>query len=460
MLPDIFQAFINESPVSVMVRGLLERFLNPAQLDEWFEQTAQAQYTRELLFSSVFSLMTEVVCGVRPSLNRAYDARAEEVPVSLTSVYNKVNGIETQTSAALVRYSAAQAQKVIEELGAQREPVLAGYPVRILDGNCLAASEKRLKPLRGERAAALPGKSVVVYDPALGLILNTYPCENGHAQERSVLSAVLDQVQAGEVWIGDRNFCTRGFLQGLDQRGAFFIIRKHENLPWVPLEGVHACGRIDTGQVYEQAIEVVDDNGQRHTWRRICVELDEPTRNGDQEIYILTNLPVEEVDACRIAEAYRNRWCIETAFQHLEQNFNAEINTLGYPRAALFGFSVALVAYNVFAVVLAALRSAHPDKDIDASVSSYALAEELGSTYRGMMIALPAPQWQCFQTLSVVALVMLLQDLAGRIRLSSFSKKRRGPKKPVTKKPYNRKRPHVSTQKQLLAAAATKNSSP
>lgn len=460
MLPELFQPFINKSPVSVMARGLLERFLNPAQLDEWFDKTAQEQYTRELLFSSVLGLMTDVVCGVRPSLNRAYGARVDEIPVSLTSVYNKVNGIEPQTSAALVRYSAEQAQEVIEELGAKREPVLAGYPVRILDGNCLAASEKRLKPLRGERAAALPGKSVVVYDPALGLILNTYPCEDGHAQERRVLSAVLDQVVAGEAWIGDRNFCTRGFLHGLDQREAFFVIREHERFPWVPLEGVHGVGRIDTGTVCEQAIEVIDDNGKRHTWRRICVELDEPTRNGDQEIYILTNLPTDKVDACQVAEAYRNRWCIETAFQHLEQNFNSEINTLGYPRAALFGFSVALVAYNVFAVVMAALRSAHPSKAIEATVSSYALAEELGSTYRGMMIALPAPQWQCFQALSVIALAALLQDLAGRIRLSAFSKKRRGPKKPTLKKPYNSKRPHVSTQKQLLAAAAANNSSP
>jgi hypothetical protein len=47
MLAEIFHAFIQESPVSVMVRGLLERLLHPEQLDEWFERTADEQYTRE-----------------------------------------------------------------------------------------------------------------------------------------------------------------------------------------------------------------------------------------------------------------------------------------------------------------------------------------------------------------------------------------------------------------------------
>jgi hypothetical protein len=46
---------------------------------------------------------------------------------------------------------------------------------------------------------------------------------------------------------------------------------------------------------------------------------------------------------------------METAFQHLEAYFHSAINTLGYPKAVLFGFCLALVAYNLLAVVLAAV---------------------------------------------------------------------------------------------------------
>lgn len=55
-----------------------------------------------------------------------------------------------------------------------------------------------------------------------------------------------------------------------------------------------------------------------------------------------------------MAQLYHNRWKWETAFQHVEAYLHSEIKTLGYPKAALFGFCLALVAYNVLAVVLAA----------------------------------------------------------------------------------------------------------
>ena len=52
MLEAIFERFVEQSPVSVMARGLMERVFTPIRMDELFESTAKEQYTRELLFSS------------------------------------------------------------------------------------------------------------------------------------------------------------------------------------------------------------------------------------------------------------------------------------------------------------------------------------------------------------------------------------------------------------------------
>ena len=41
ILSEVFQRFVNESPISVMGRGLMERMLNRQQLDEWFAATAE-----------------------------------------------------------------------------------------------------------------------------------------------------------------------------------------------------------------------------------------------------------------------------------------------------------------------------------------------------------------------------------------------------------------------------------
>lgn len=58
MLCAIFAQFVEESPVSVMVRGLMERVFAPAQINRIFEDNAKVQYTRELLFSSLVELMS------------------------------------------------------------------------------------------------------------------------------------------------------------------------------------------------------------------------------------------------------------------------------------------------------------------------------------------------------------------------------------------------------------------
>ena len=101
------------------------------------------------------------------------------------------------------------------------------------------------------------------------------------------------------------------------------------------------------------------------TLRHITVKLKVKTRNGDTALVILTNLPSAAADAITIAALYRMRWGIETIFQKLEKHLNSEIDALGYPQAALFGFCLALVAFNLYAVVMAALRAAHPTQDID-----------------------------------------------------------------------------------------------
>ena len=46
MLDPIFVPFIEKSPISVIARGLLEHAMSPDQLDEWFDSTAQEQYTK------------------------------------------------------------------------------------------------------------------------------------------------------------------------------------------------------------------------------------------------------------------------------------------------------------------------------------------------------------------------------------------------------------------------------
>ena len=449
MLGDVFERFVAQSPISVMVRASLERVLGADRLDLWFERTAQKQYTRDLLFSSVFDMMNQVVFCVKPSVRAAYQARQDDVGASLVSVYNKLNNLETHTAAELVRYSARELTPLIEHMDGERAPWLEGYRIKIVDGNCLEASEHRIEELREATGRALPGKSLVVYEPAQGLVTDVFPCENGHAQERSLFGPLLNSVQADDLWIEDRNFCTRHFLCEIDNRGAFFIAREHLGLKFEILGALRECGRTETGSVAQQRVKVVDEQGHEHVFRRVRIKLKQATRDGATIVHMLTNLP-RRVSGNRVADLYRKRWTLETAFQHLEAYFHSEINTLGYPKAALFGFCLALVAYNLLAVVLAALRGVHGEERVDEEVSLYYIANEIETTYHGMMIAIPAPEWDLFYSMSLVDLATILLELAQGIRLQTIRKSPRRPKKPRPQGKKPARKGHVSTAKLLM----------
>ena len=201
--------------------------------------------------------------------------------------------------------------------------------------------------------------------------------------------------------------------------------------------------------IYEQWIKVSDSEGNTHRFRRIRIVLKKATRDGDKVLTLLTNLSKTAAPAKQIAELYRKRWTIETAFQELEAHLHSEINSLGYPKAALFGFCVALIAYNVLAVVKAALRSVHGEGKIANEVSGYYLAGHLGRTYDGMMIAIPEEEWFVFQLMSMNEFIHTLQQLANNVNLSKFKKHKRGPKKAKAKRSRNSNQPHVSTAKLL-----------
>lgn len=336
-------------------------------------------------------------------------------------------------------------------MGGEREPWLPGYRVKILDGNHLAGTEHRLKELRTLGAGALPGKALVVLDPQAMLATDVFCCEDGHAQERSLLGAVLQVVQPDEAWVADRNFCTTDFLFGIARRSGAFVIRQHRATLFIKGVGERRpCGRVETGSVFEQQLRRGDGDGDGGAMvvRRVTVELDTPTRDGEAEIHILTNLPAEVADAGTIAALYRRRWSVESAFNELAMSLNGEIDTLAYPKAALFALCVALVAYNALGVVKGALRAEHGEEVVE-EISTYYVADEIAGTYRGMMIAIPEDEWTVFHGLSPMAMGQVLRELAGKVRLSAFRKQRRGPKRPQPKRESGAKIKHVSTAKLL-----------
>lgn len=452
----MFDRFVQESPVSVMARAAMENALSPAAVDAVFEKHTDRQYTRDLLFSTVVNLMGMVVTKIQPSVNAAFQAVKKDVPVSITALYNKLNRTEPGVVSGLVGDTGERLGEVVVAMEGQMPALLPNFRVRIIDGNHLAATERRLDVLRGSIAGPLPGHSLVVLDPALMLATHMIPCEDGHAQERSLTDQILGLVSARDVWIADRNFCTSALLSGVVDRHAFFVIRHHAGMRLLKCGRLQKRRRTDTGQVWEQRVTIAHTDGTEIRARRVVIRLDKPTRDGDAEMAILTNLRVEDAGAVTIARLYRKRWTLETMFQSLAKMLQGEVAALGYPRAALLGFGIALVAFNILSTVQAALRASFGVEKVRDEVSAYYIANEIRATSTGMAIAVEKEVWESYQTMRPKVLGKEMLRWSKYADLSTFKKHPRGPKKPVPKRTRFPDETHVSTAR-LLAEKRKKS---
>ncbi|HEY2429431.1 MAG TPA: transposase [Acidimicrobiales bacterium] len=461
ILGPVLERFIQDAPMPLMFRALLERALDPAELDAMFEATATRQYTRELLFSAIVDLLAVVVFRMRPSVRRAY-LSSSGMMATLTAVYEKLKGTEPEVCRGLVRSTTARLLEILTAVEGSRPAILPGYAVRILDGNHLSGTEHRIPETRGLSQAILPGQSLVVLDADTGLVRDVVPCEDAHASEQALLDQVLSRCSPGELWIEDRNFCAAHFVRQVARRGAFFLVRQHANMIHVePLSGYVAGGRVPTGTVAEQEVLIVemdgrgrprrDERGERLVLkaRRVCIALDRPTQDGDTEVVLLSNLPGTDADACRLSELYLKRWTIEHIFQTLTQVLRCEVNTLAYPGAALLGFCVAVVGYNVLTVMRAALRAEHGAEAVDGQVSDYHLMCEVIENYKGMTVAAPPESWVAIRALSPGEFAGLLREVASQVRLARYPLTKRRPK-PAGARPRKRTSgEHLATSRLL-----------
>jgi hypothetical protein len=450
ILSEVFDRFVESSPVTVMVRATMQNVLSDERLDRLFDTTAARQRTSELLFSTLVDLMSEVVCRIHPSVHAAYQKRQEEIQVSVKALYDKLRRVEPSVSQALVRDTATRMGAIVRRTGGALAELLPGYRVLIADGNHFPATERRLKELRGQNVAPLPGHAVAVLDPALMLAVDVFPCPDGHASERKLLPELLQTLRAKDLLLADRNFCTTNFLWDIADRKAFFLIRQHASSLKCELLGKRKrVGRIATGVVYEQSLQIFGRNNQTRTIRRITIALDRATSSGDREIHILTNLPAK-VSALKAAMLYQRRWRVEGMFQEMEAYLHSEIDTLAYPQAALFAFCLALVSYNVLSVVKAALRGAHGHERIQQEFSNYYVAHEVSGMWLGMTTLLPNEFWEeRFAKLTPSEMAVFLLRCARKVDLKAFRKHPRGPKTKPLAKPSKKGRKHVSTQRIL-----------
>lgn len=445
----MFQRFASARPVATASQIIFRRILDSEMVDQLFRDQAEKQYEQELLFSSLSYLMMGVTLGEHKSVNAGYNKLKEQLGVSITSVYNKLQRIEPHTSRAFVKYAYEAAVTVLREIGGVQRNFLSGYAMRIVDGNQLAASEHRIKETRALRAAPLPGKSLVVFDPRYDCVCDYFPVEDGYAQERSILDDVISSMEKKQLWVADSGFCTLKFMYRIQAAGSCFVIRHHGSLVGTITGKLKQIGKSATAEIFENKLELPAFDGKVITVRRIVCKLFKPTQKGKTEVVILSNVPCKEADAIELSHLYLDRWKVEVLFNHITLNLNCEIQSLGYPPAALFCFALSLIAYNCMSIVKSMVAKIHGREEA-SNLSHYYVVNEIASTTDGLLIAIPAVCWEGIDKMPIESFLSQLTNVIEKMNMKQYRKSVRGPKHPPPKKTGGVRDVHAST-KRLIA---------
>lgn len=442
----VLNRFIQKNPLAVMTRTIVGSLVNE-ELDKVFEQNRSRQYDDTIKFSTVAMSMAEIALGTMSNRNQAYRKYKDELQASRVAYYGKINRTELSVSEAVVRYSEEQASALLPQLDFQPWEVLAGYRCLSIDGNHFQKTEKRLKETRGLCAAPLPGTVVARYDHQTGLFDQAYLLEDAHDQEASVLDRVVEDIARNDLVIADRHFCVVRFLLRIAVRCGCFVIRQHGRLKGHLKGKRKRIGKIDSGVVYEQALEIESEDETLEV-RRITVQLNEPTRDGDMEIHILSNVPVADASACELAQIYRDRWEIENAFHVLTMTLTCEMKGNCYPRCALFLFCMAMLAYNCRQILLAALYAEHEQENVER-MSQHQVALDIVSPMAGMLTAINEQEWIELTPQSRHGIATFLRRVSRHVNVPAYRKSVRGLKKPPPKRKRCKAGTHVSTHRLL-----------
>lgn len=445
MSSKVFERFVEKAPFAVMTRALAQDFIG-SELNRVFDGHREVQYDYMATFQAVAATVADVALNFSDNLNQAYKKHKDELNVTRQSFYAKTRGVEASVSEAIVKHSAERTIQLQDALGFVPWELLAGYRCLSIDGNVMAKSDKRLKVLHEVKAAPLPGKVVARFDLQRQVFDRAYALLDGHSQESTCCDRIVDDLQAKDVLIADRHYCIVPFFAKIAKAGGFFVIRQHGRLKGVLLGRRKYVGRTSTGEVYEQKMKLsaTDDTT---IVRRITVVLDEPTRDGDKEIHVLSNLP-GDVSAREIAKLYRHRWEEETAFNVLQMTLTCEHSGVGHPRAAAFLFCMSVLAFNLRQTIFAALYATHQDEEVD-EISHFHVSKNVSENTDGMLIAITEDEWSDLIPSTIKGLSSLLQRIASKIDLSDYRKSRRGPKKKKPLRSSNVASSHLSTAKLL-----------
>lgn len=353
-MDDLERAVLARLPLAEAVLRVWAYIAGDEVLQEAFAAGRGRTYEGVLTFPGMVRLFADAISAHGGSGRRSMLRAAEHrrLPVSLPAAYGKLRRVPVAVSEEMLRRCTARLMDLLPpDPGAGLPPSLAGFNGLVLDAQTIKGLDRRLKATRGVRGGLLGGRTLAALSLRTGLIVETTACEDGYANEASLLPAALPRVRGAvpgpRLWVADRQFCFLAHLEGFTaEAGDAFIVRHRADARFTPdpacpvREGTEARGRVWT--------EVRGTLRAHHPERQREVRLITLRRPGKQTVRVVTSLlDGDRYPAADVLEVYLARWGIERVFQQITEVFGLQRLIGSSPGAAIFQFTLCALWYNV-----------------------------------------------------------------------------------------------------------------
>ncbi len=361
-------------PVAEGVLSVLSFLFSEDRMSSLFEHHRGASYEGTLSFHTVVGLMYAAVVEHQAVGSQAFKAArtANQLPVSDQAAYGKIRRMRQSLSQALVCECIEPLLEMFpESVQTQVPKCFNQYHVYGIDGKKLKDIAKRLKETRGLPGKLLGGKALVALSIHEQLVVGISSSLDGEANDGPRVPDLLESVHARtpllNIFLADSQFCDLTTPKRILAYGSDFVIRYHTKVHFHVDEDLPATrGQDGWGRPYVEEIGWLGKPGTKTCIRvrRIVVQ-----RQDKPALMIVTSLlDGSQFSAADILELYGLRWTIETAFQHVTQEFDLRHMIGSTAEATIFQFSISLIIYNVMKLIQAHASEAQGVSPVELSL--------------------------------------------------------------------------------------------
>jgi DDE family transposase len=249
-----------------------------------------------------------------------------------------------------------------------------GRHVKIVDGSTLSMPDTPANQQQYPQISAQqPGlgfpilRLVVVFSLAVGTVVDAAvgPYKGKQASESALFRSLHEHIDAGEVVLGDRHFCSFFRIADLQQRGADVVMRMHQ-LRKVNFRRGVPLGRRDHLVRWHkpQRPEWMDEETYRQypdtlTIREVRLRLSGKNLRSRILTLATTLLDAQTYDKTDLAELYRQRWQAELNLRSLKTVLHMDVLRGKTPQMVHKEVWMHLLAYNLLRTVMAQAAQKH-----------------------------------------------------------------------------------------------------